>query len=346
MSQTVMAHSNRNNQGISVLKALACIIVICFHYPFPGVIGDGIVYALRFPVPIFFMISGYYSVHKEAQWIRKKAGKMLLMIIGAECFYGLWSMLNYCVFSGHTLDEWIAHIPAFRHIIRTLLCGSFFCGVLWYLYAMFWTWIFLLLFGKRLKDIWKGILVVALLFFQVFGRLYWQNHFDIEKDIYLFLNALSFGIPMVLYGQLLGKYRDVILKKITLIHAFLIMFAGGVVMVAEFLVSGQYMDFHISTLIISTGLFLGAQKLSVLPMQRLFRPLAYIGEKYSMWIYLAHMFCGSVIEKIVVGLDAKLLSTLWHWAAPFFIFVMSVGISAILCMLIQKMENGKRDVCA
>lgn len=41
------------NKCLFMLKGISCIIVVLLHCPLPGKIGEGIIYALRFPVPIF-----------------------------------------------------------------------------------------------------------------------------------------------------------------------------------------------------------------------------------------------------------------------------------------------------
>ena len=47
-----------------VLKCISCILVVLFHYPLPGVVGEIVIYAFRFPVPIFCMITGYFAYKK------------------------------------------------------------------------------------------------------------------------------------------------------------------------------------------------------------------------------------------------------------------------------------------
>ena len=48
-----------------MLKGIACIVVILFHCPISGIVGDAIIYAVRFPIPVFLMISGYYGFRKK-----------------------------------------------------------------------------------------------------------------------------------------------------------------------------------------------------------------------------------------------------------------------------------------
>ena len=41
------------NKSINLLKGIACLIVVLLHCPFPGIVGDAIIYGIRFSVPIF-----------------------------------------------------------------------------------------------------------------------------------------------------------------------------------------------------------------------------------------------------------------------------------------------------
>ena len=41
------------NDCLWMVKGVASIIVILFHCPIEGILGEGIIYALRFPIPIF-----------------------------------------------------------------------------------------------------------------------------------------------------------------------------------------------------------------------------------------------------------------------------------------------------
>lgn len=72
----------KENKSLWMLKGIACIVVILFHCPISGIVGDAIIYAVRFPIPVFLMISGYYGFRKKNYL--KYAKKTLLLIITGE----------------------------------------------------------------------------------------------------------------------------------------------------------------------------------------------------------------------------------------------------------------------
>lgn len=191
------------NKCLFMLKGISCIIVVLFHCPLPGKIGEGIIYALRFPVPIFFMISGYYSFFKQDYFSRAK--KMLIFIVQAELIAGIISLICFCMGQ----DQYNPlMILAKTNWLKTLLFGSVFNGTLWYLYAMFWGWIIFCLISKINKGFellyWS---VIPLLVFHVLARIYITEYSDIEKYIFLFRSAVLFGVPFLGIGRFIAEYK-------------------------------------------------------------------------------------------------------------------------------------------
>ena len=64
--------------------------------------GRGIAYGLRFSVPIFFMITGYYSYSKDNKWFLKKAFGILKMTFFTEIVYGLYNLIDKCFIYGYS----------------------------------------------------------------------------------------------------------------------------------------------------------------------------------------------------------------------------------------------------
>lgn len=222
------------------------------------------------------------------------------MLLLAELFYGIWDCLRILITGTDSITQYLKNSNIFTHPIRTLFCGTAFNGTLWYLYAAFGTYCILLLFTRIKKTkILSCFLIFLLLGFQIFGRFYVQNHYDIDNYIYLFRSALLFGVPLTLLGSLLADLQIRIKERINWIKSLFIIFFGGLLMVAEYFISRQYMDFHLSTFFISTGLFLLAMSYPFLKTG-LLGFVAYIGRRLSMWIYLSHIFFSSVL-----GLIAK-----------------------------------------
>ena len=75
-------------KSLNTLKGVACITVILLHCSFPGFLGRFIGYFMRFPVPVFFMISGYFASNRSKQWYRDKAKYIFILILISELLMG------------------------------------------------------------------------------------------------------------------------------------------------------------------------------------------------------------------------------------------------------------------
>lgn len=309
------------NQYIDALKGMACIIVVFLHCPLPGLLGDGIIYGLRFSVPVFFLISGYYSSFKNDAWVVAKAKYILKLLLLTELFYGIWTVISKCMLQRNTLEEVYEAAIGSKNIFQIIFCGTLFNGTLWYLYAMFWTWMMIYLLRRTGKMNKCYILIPVLLAVQIFGRAYVQNVYDIEKYVFLFRNAVTFGIPFSLLGAWIAQKEAVIAAKIDLKKNLMIILGGFFLIIIEFLLFGQYMDTHVSTVLIAAGMFFYAVRQQGEGKKSL-KGLAYIGARWSAWIYLLHMFLAELIRSIYKGLPIEEQPAL-QYAFPFLVCILA-----------------------
>ena len=329
------------NQYVNLLKGIACIIVIFLHCPFPGMLGEGIIYGLRFSVPVFFMISGYYSCAKSDGWVFEKGKYIFKLLVFSELFYGVWTFIKQCILKGNSIEQVARSIFADKNIIEVIFCGTIFNGTLWYLYAMFWTWMILLALRKA-KILDKCYIIMLLLLgIQIFGRFYVQNHFDINKWVFLFRNVLTFGLPFSLLGIWMSKQEEVLKEKIDLRKNICFIALGFVLIVVEFLVSGQYMDTHVSTIVISFGLFLYAIRMTK-PVNKCYGVLVRIGGKWYTWIYLSHIFWVDLIDILYdrLGLTSH---TVFGFMRPILVCILACICAEGMVRMIEK-KNTRRNI--
>lgn len=228
------AMSERNKKELNCLyitKTLCSVIVILLHCPFPGLVGRFIVYFLRFPVPIFFMISGYF-LKDDITAYEKRMFSTVKYIFTGEAICGLVQMLLKLYSGTFNFSNIISDIFE-KNIIITILCGSVFNGTLWYLYALLWTYIsFLLLklirekllfnFSLRLEI----IITFVLLMMEIPGRMLCQNISDINNWIWIFRSFLLQGIPFVMIGKIIRANEAKLLSFFTIPRC--IMWGGSV----------------------------------------------------------------------------------------------------------------------
>lgn len=274
------------NKSLNLLKGMACLVVILLHCPLPGILGEAIVYGLRFPVPSFFMITGYFSCQKGTDWLLRRMKKTALLIVGAEAFAGVVRLLIGLADGWEGFGSWISQFEGFHRPFKVLFFGSLFNGTLWYLYAAFWTFVIMYAAKRLLKSLtFLYCLTPFLIVAQIAGRFLMQTYGDMEANSYLFGGAVLFGIPFVMAGSFIAGHEEKIARLVSEKRCVLLFFAGICLMAVEFLVWHTYMDLHGSTVVITFALFWWACSHAgqdYIPWLRI------LGKKYSMWMYVVH----------------------------------------------------------
>lgn len=271
----------KDNKTLWMLKGIACIIVILFHCPIPGIVGDMIIYAVRFPIPIFLMISGYYGFKKKNYL--KYAKKTFLLILTGESISAV--IMGICFLTGLSQTSPV-QILINTNWIKTIFFGSIFNSTLWYLYAAFWGWILLYLLEKLsygLKMLkWS---IIPLLFVHVVGRMLVTKYGDITQQVFWFRSTILFVIPFFMIGMLIAEHKEKIIRKSCRILPIILIAVGMCLIIVEYIVWHQYMDLQVSTIFISVGLFVFAVRNPDFMSNDL---LVYLG-RISQYIYLLHI---------------------------------------------------------
>lgn len=293
----------------------------------------------------FFLITGYYAHSKDELWIQKKALSLLKLTFVTEFLYFVWFTVDKCLIKHGKFFVELSSLPFLKHPIRTVLFGTCFNGTLWYLYAAFWTYIIFLIFRKVhfSEKLWAyHILPLILLFTQVFGRYYVQNRADLDiyTYIHVFRSAPLLGLPLTMIGAILARQEKVIRKNLSFFVNICIIFTGHLIIVAEYFISGQYLDFHLSTLVISIGLFLLAftYEKTRCPLKE---PLSYIGRDLSMWIYLVQNFVISVLNEVEL-LCFPTKNTIFLIAKPLLACAGSIFLAIMFSVLKRKYHRPSR----
>ena len=301
----------KENSCLNFLKGIACLTVVLQHCPIPGIIGDGIIYALRFPVPVFFMVSGYFCFYRELEWIKKAWMKILKLLTASEILCGIVSFIVL----DESMAEQLQKLSLWDHPLRTFLCGTLFNGTLWYLYAMLWTWLILYCIKRRNCIHQSYILIPVLLAVHISVRLFIQKTGDIEVWAYLFRSAFLYGIPFVLLGHFLAENEKWIKDHITVFKCAYLLLGGGIVMALEFIIWKSFMDIWLSTVIIAVAMFSFAIRY---PDAKIIPAVAGIGKKYSMIVYVTHIPLSRIMGSC---LKPHMREAVYDRIAPFLIIM-------------------------
>ena len=311
------------NHCMYTLKGIACIGVVIMHCGFPTAIGDMIRYFFKFAVPVFFMISGYFSWNADSSKVSPKITKHMIscirLLIEIELFYGIVSLITTCFFQGNTLQQWFQQsFPQdIWHFVRILWHGSFFNGTMWFMYAMIWGYVFLYVINHFQLYRIAYIYSILALILHVIIRTAWRKYGWAGYDASLFRNALAYGLPFMLWGY--GFHELESIEKLHMKNPILIagFFIGIILTILEYLITKQSLDIYLGTLLASVSMFI------LNPDFYGLHSFEWIGQKLSMMVYALHMFCISMIEQLY-GLFHITSSSLFTWLKPIFAIVLSL----------------------
>ena len=318
------------NDCLWMVKGVASIIVILFHCPIEGILGEGIIYALRFPIPIFFMSTGYF-LYKKADYFGK-IKIYLKYLFFAESVAGISVFIKILMES--SFDEFCSLLNL-KFSLKTLLFGSVFNDTLWYLYAMIWTFIFLYFLSRIRRGFAIGYTFVPLLLFlHIAGRVYVTNHYDINEWVFLFRSSVLFALPFVLIGRFIAEKQKVLIINYWSISILLC--AGILLMFFEYFKWHRFMDLQVSTIFISIALFLFALYKTDFKFFGLFR---YIGKNLLLYVYIFHIPVYTIVSMIFrkFKIENQNLTTLT-------VVICTVGISYFGCKVKKMLTSSTMKI--
>lgn len=273
--------------SIFALKAICAAMVVLIHMPSPG--KEYVYPLLRIAVPVFFIISGYFtysdSYHQTKDRIFRNLGKIIRITLFANCIYLVFTILTTILrgsdlpfFSLKFLSIWIFTGN-----------GLAYGGHLWYLTAYIET---LLVFGWLYKIHKEKILLYLTLPLIVLNIT--LGYIDLAGIAtipnFWRINFITIGIPCFCIGYMIRKFKSEIMQylsptRATLAVCGLLFLAYG----EKLLVSRSGMYYPQSDIFVFTVPLAAMVFIWCLLHPSAGGGLEYIGKKYSLNIYLYHM---------------------------------------------------------
>ena len=316
------------NTFIYLVKFIASLFVISLHAEFPGTFGLCFNAAARFAVPFFFAVSGRYLIPsnvRSASDIRKRVSGSLKKIIKVTLIvyfvYLLYSVFYHLVIANVKPEEWLtskfnlneAKVFFLFNTGKCIFDGSVIYDHLWYLFAIIYVYVIIIIFAKVLRKWYKG-LVIGLLGLLFFGELlqtyYPVKVFDISiKTWYVFRNWLFMGIPFVLMGIWFSDYIADLKDKLSreeyriktgkwVLPSVIAIICGTICSIVEFLIFDEK-ECPLGALFVVLGLlFLSETGISG------GKYLWKIGKEASPNIYFYHVLLMSVVDQILFHLGS------------------------------------------
>lgn len=338
--------ANRSNE-INLLKLAAVILVVLIHDRLPGGAGTVVRGTASAAVPVFFMISGYFSCGCDPETIRKRAARMFSLLVVANVIYFFWD-ISVEILSGHSVGGWFKETCSVRKILVFLLLNeSSLRGHLWFLGALLYAYLCLLCLmrvqkGKLFEKIGKNrqnvLLMLSgflLLINLIGGELLTQFGKDIQIPYirnWLFAGVPFFGIGYWIHSKETWIRQTSGRKKTVILFVILI----GLNIVEVSLVRPG--ELYVTTIPAAVTAFLLALLYQGRARSRLLLWGGKIADRYGLWIYIFQII---VIKNIrwfygAYGLEA---SAVLLWLRPAFSFGVTLLLSVVWVWGLEEMKK-------
>lgn len=301
--------------SINCLKVLGAFFVVCIH----TVNNLALTPFIRTAVPIFFMISGYFLYNENKEVVAAKCQKAIKKIF----WITFYSNLFYYLVVFFNTDPF--PIQTFKRLLRFLLIGDTLGFHLWYLNAYLECLIifyFFILTNKIKYFLW--FIPIFIIWGLATGSYQFIFPF-LPNNLFLSRNVFTMGIPCVGIGFLLHKYKDCIISYFR--QPLILLFVLAVLIECE--VWGlnilnpnpQYPgDFYFFTYPFAVIMLITAIKYPLWGRNTL---MEKIGFRYSLYIYIFHLFLLNFILDIFPGNSIPI------FILPFLIFFFALFFSII-----------------
>ena len=292
------------NHCLDWLKGIGCICVVFIHVKFPGYFGDIVCRLSQFAVPVFFLTSGYFSYSQDKTWtentVKRRAKRILWLSVWTTCLYWILTkaypwIRNGCAWGGD-INAFLIGVTRFLLMQDVDFSGG---AHLWFLWALLWCYMLIIVVNKfSLWNWFYGFIpfMAVLIVLQYACRMFfgWSWHTT---------NLLP-AITYVITGNLLACHRDMVFK-ISNIQLLVFIIMGELVSLVN-LLHPRYDFSEIGILIASVAMFAYAIKNEEFIIGKLIEDIGY---KYSLWIYIFHIFVNIVLVKgiKVIGLNDVML---------------------------------------
>lgn len=327
--------------ALDCLKGLACLAVVLIHYNFsggdiPGYISVSLKAACRFAVPVFFTISGFFLAKGreiDSENVLRKLRHVLKLIFFSGVFYLFFSMVWYRLYEGADWDQlsFTLELLTGDKLLKLLLTNDpLLYSHLWFLFALFNCYAFVLLFLQqktyKLVYLLAPVSLCAYACMQEFRLLPTSVQLTgMDTRIYFFNSFLFRALPFFLIGMILRDQLTLIQSKPVRKSLLWVLAAFGICLeVGERFIFGES-QFYVGSYLTAYSLILFAlqypeDKVSI---------LQHIGRDLSMWIYILHIAVGKSLD--VVAKYSHMWGHNWYYISrPLIIIGVSLLVAEAL----------------
>lgn len=332
--------SNSKNMTLEMFKLFASYMVIFIHVSFGGKAGVVMNVLARFAVPLFFLISGFFSYHIEPERIKKRIKNILSFFILASVCYTLFNIAVLLLEgNAHEVFPYFSRYLNISTLINIFVYNTpVYSEHLWFLLALIYVYfIFYFITVFRFNEKAMFFISFSLLCLHIFlGE--GLSLFGIVVPIPIVRNFALMGIPFFALGLFAKKHEN----KLRSIPNFVIvvMVAAGIF---ESLFSRYFFganEIYIGSLLVLFAIVTVFIKYPIIK----YPPFLNALSGCSTYIYIFHIMISSVILKIykLFAIDFN-TSIILKYAHPFIVCIASTvfayGIIRLLNVLSSKNKS-------
>lgn len=271
----------------------------------------------RFGVPLFFMISGFFSYAKGMDTIKGRIQKSWSLFLTANGIYFLWKIFS--LFRGGILSlKVISGLFSFESLMNWLLWNeSPFMGHLWFLGALLYCYLF---YWILVKKGWQERCYVLIPICLAANLLLGEGLSTLGREV-SFLWVRNFwltGLPFFLLGHWFAREQKKGQLKIYPGISIGFLGIGAILSMGEMLLSGGG-ELYLGSILMTLGSFSLALWKPAFGKGSL---LAHIGEKTALHIYLWQMIVFDVTEALAYfgGVHEHIV---YQWVMPLWVGIAS-----------------------
>ena len=295
----------KRNHLFDVYRVIAALLIVYLHCSVPGVIGEIIGIYTILGVLFFFAITGYFLADSE-KTDGKQIRKLGLMFLGTSLFYLVWNIAKEIYYSYRynvenivrIIKQYLGYIFSKESLKKLIIYNeTHIAGHTWFIMAMLYSILLFFLLKKMIRDRKKRyciFLIIAIVLntgcavLGAYAPIFIGHNVACTKV----RNYFFMGLPMLLFGYCIGQKKSAIKENITPYHSVLFLCLGLVIMLLEHFTLKHFQLLGILGYYLGAYLVIYASFCLAILKQDTFKEnrISGIGRKYSMWIYLIHVW--------------------------------------------------------
>ena len=305
MHGDLIQKQSKRSTSIDSLKCICALLVVFIHCHYPY--KQYVIPITDVAVPLFFVCSGYFI------YCNGSSKKRLLRILYIIC----WSFTLYFLKTElfHIFSQKELFILSLTDIVNLVCFNNVVFSIhLWYLAAYLYVLIIIYYIDNHLFWKFSFYSIIPLLIIGIFIKQHVNK--TCPEEIYYYRNFLFVGLPYVLIGAYIrhlphlrkNKNMAVTLTIIILILIICRYYTHNNVILNDCNLFLLVISLFLLTLTLDTGKDCS---------------LSYLGQYYSLYIYIFHLVIASSMELIANNIPIQ-ISIYYMYINPLFVFSLSI----------------------